>query len=260
LGASIWLNGKATSSQFYRQVGRHEMMHLAGAEHVGKDDSMDGDNPPAMATCILESDFNSTTQLSQDDAAYLTWLHSSRDNRQLHANFGFEQSSRYWGVTNGTLSMASSGGSTGPGYAKFKAAGSVANSYIFQTIRIWTGDDDESYRSVLNAKAAGPTGNYTTRAQTALYRRTLSGGSTSTNCSYADDVKNPNDDSVSGSYVLVSQERVDAINNSWTGLVSNWVNLPTEDGFQFQVRAYGDSYSAAGPQPIYFDNVRGEGT
>lgn len=257
LGASLWVNGQPNTSRFYWKVGRHEMFHLAGAEHAGDQDSMNGDNPPTMVTCIDQSNFRTVNGLSQDDSAYLNWLWSSLDYRQLHANIGFEQGSSYWGVANGSLSISSSGGATGPSYARFTASGDETNSYIYQTVRLWTGDDLNEYRAKINARSPGPAGSYTTYARTGLYRRTLTENGDNS-CDYADGLHNLNGPSVTSSYVGVSATSTQGVSDTWTSVASGFTALGAQDGYQFQVRAYGVTYSRFSDKAVYFDNVRGE--
>ena len=80
-GASIWVNSNYSDAKFYWRMARHEMLHLAGMEHGGKDDSMNSDNPASMATCINHSTFRTVNNLDQDTAAYENWLHNAAGGR-----------------------------------------------------------------------------------------------------------------------------------------------------------------------------------
>ena len=257
---SFWVNSNYSAASFYYHVGRHEMFHLAGAEHAGKNDSRNGDNPTTMATCISPSTFRTTNSITQDDAAYMNWLHNTLSNRQLHANIGFERGTTYWGKSNGTWSYQTSGGATGPGHVAFFASGSAYSSYIYQTVRLWTGDDNESVRAKINAKK--PLSSYTTQARAALYKRTLTEGSTANSCHYPDGLDNLNSISITTGYVLEIRSSMTTLGStSWTAVTSNWDNPPTNDGYQYQIRAYGKSTtSSGGTGSVRFDNVRGEGT
>ncbi|HEY7704614.1 MAG TPA: hypothetical protein VID03_07275 [Acidimicrobiia bacterium] len=252
-----WVNSNFSAAKFYYHVGRHEMFHLLGGSHSGLEDSRNGDNPATMATCIDWGNFSATNLLKQDDAAYLTWLHSSIADRQLHANIGFERGFTYWGQTNGTATVLGTGGATGPGNVSFLASGTELNSYIYQTVRLWTGGDNASYRSRINVKS--PSSTYTTKAMARLYRQTLA-ESGDNECSYANGLSNPNDATTVGGYVILSETSVATIGTTWTALTGSWVNPANTDGLQLQIRAYGRSTNSSGINtPILFDNVRGEG-
>lgn len=256
-GASFWVNGNYTSSKFYWHVARHEMMHLMGAEHGGNIDSKNGDNPPTMMTCKDWSTFRSVNTLAQDDAAYLNWLHSGRDYRQLHANYGWEQGTSYWGKTAGALSYKSSGGSLGPGYAAWQAP--TGNDYLYQTVAVHTGDDNESYRAITAAKSLSP--DYKTAVRPALYRRNIAHQS-SNSCEYADGVGNPNDYSVTSGWVLVAQPSSTVVGTGWTGVQSAFSNPANAMGYEMQVRIYGVAVPNSGGATGYIgiDNSRGDGT
>lgn len=260
--ATIWVNSQYTDPKFYWKVTRHEMMHLAGAEHAGNEDSMNGDNIPTMATCVGVSSFRTVNEMSQDDAAYLNWLHNALDNRQLHANMGFEQGFSYWGKINGTATIVNSGGATGPGHVSFLASGTVNSSYIYQTVRLWTGDDNESYRAKINAKTSNSGPFSTGQVRTAMYRKTMTENSGSNSCSYADDVDNANNPTVTGGYVYLAGTAVSSTSTSWLPKTSGWTNPATEDGYQLQIRSYakGTQASTGINIPVLLDNVRGEGT
>lgn len=251
----MWINSNATTAKFYYKVARHEMMHMAGAGHSGNQDSMNSDNPSTMSTCINQSTFRTVNSLDQDASAQLNWLHSRLANRQLHANIGFERGTRFWGASNGTISSVSSGGATGPGYAAFRASGSTSNSYIFQTIRLWTGSDtSKDFRAVLNART--PSSSVSSAARAAIYHRSLFYGSGSNSCDYRPGVTNPNNPTVGGTYVLLRQSSLTNLGTSWTSVASPWYESRVRAaGHQLQVRAYG---SAGTSNSVRFDNVRGE--
>jgi len=257
VGASFWVNSNYSTSRFYYQVGRHEMMHLAGGEHGGNDDSFNGDDPPTMATCIDDSTFRSTNALAQDDAAYLNWLHSSRDDRQLHANWGWEQGTSFWGRTGGTFDYKTSGGSLGPGYVGWLSPNS--SNYVYQTVAVHTGDDNESYQAVTAAKSSSS--DYKTVANPALYRRTISHNGDNS-CSYADGVQNPNDYSVASGWIKVAEKGMTEVGTSWVGLESAWVNPANADGYEMQIRVYGAAtHNVNGDAGyVHLDNTRGDGT
>lgn len=257
-GASIWVNSNYTTGRFYWQVGRHEMFHLAGAEHGGNDDSHNTDDPPTMATCINQSTFNSVNGLWQDDAAYETWLHDGLANRQLNANLGFEQGSSFWAVTGGATTYRTTGGATGPGYFIWDSPG--ASDYWYQTVTVHTGDDNETYRSVGNAKELDS--QYKTYAQASLYRRTVTDGANGNGCSYPDGIDDPNDYSVSGGWIALAESSPGTqVGTSWESVASSWADPATVDGFEFQIRMYGYSIDGSGVTHAFgIDNVRGEGT
>ncbi|MEZ5176672.1 MAG: hypothetical protein R2823_10815 [Acidimicrobiia bacterium] len=257
-GASFWVNSNYSSSKFYYKVGRHEMFHLAGAEHGGDEDSMNSDNPPTMSTCISWTTFRTTNSLDQDSAAYENWLHNGASGRQLHANMGFERNTTYWGKVNGTWSVVTTGGVSGPKNVAFFASGSsYASSYIYQTIRLWTGDDNESYRS--RAYVREPISSYSTLAQSKIFRRNMT-ESGDNGCSYPDGLQNPNSWSIGG-YVELAKSSVKSVTTTWSDVTSSYVNPTNTDGLQLQIRIYGKATpSGGGSGSIRIDNARGGGT
>lgn len=256
-GTTMWVNSTSVDPKFYWQVARHEMFHLAGAEHAGKNDSRNNDNPPTMATCIAISTFRTMNKMAQDDRAYLNWLHSDLDYRQLHMNIGFSSDVGYWGATNGVMAWQSSGGSTGPGNVSFFATEDFNSSYMYQTTRLWTGDDNTAYRARMAVKKAAAS--YTnTYAKVAVYNRDLNEFSDS-DCIYPDGLKAPNNDMIISSYVLLAESDILFATTSWQGVFTDFVNPFSYDGHDFQVRAYGVATLNGSPSGIRFDNVRAEG-
>lgn len=260
-GSSIWLNDrKLTTNEKLRKTARHEMFHLAGAEHGGKRDSFNGDNPPTMSTCLSpNADLPTTNKLAQDDAAYLNWLHNSLPNRQLHANIGFEQGASFWGKKKAELRSYSTEGSSGPGHVGIvSTANSSRDSYIFQTVRLWTGDDDVSYRARINVKK--PVERYRSYASAALYYRAVNADGTD-KCKYADGLDGlSNDPKVKTGWIKLDSVYTSNVTTSWRNVTTGWKKPgTTADGYDFQVRAYGKSYCDGCNGTIRFDNVRAEG-
>lgn len=259
LGPSMWVNSNYSAASFYYKVGRHEMLHLAGMSHGGRDDSRNGDNPATMSTCISASTFSASNILTQDDAGYMNWLYNSIADRQLHANVGYERGMTYWGVTNGSASFVTTGGATGPGHISFAATGTEWSSYVYQTIRLWTGVTNASYRSRINVRESAAAN--ATSAMARLYRQTLQ-ESGDNSCQYANGLSNPNNATLVGGYVLHSGTDMTAVvGTTWASITGAWANPADTDGLQLQIRAYGKGYtSTGGNSTIRFDNVRGEGT
>jgi hypothetical protein len=262
---SLWINSNSTSTTFFKQVARHEMMHLLGAEHSGAKDSMSGDNPPAMTTCVGSASFSASESLSQDDTAYLNWLHGTEAAyHALHANVGFEQGIRFWGVSGGQASTLSSGGSAGPKNVKLAPVTTSSNPYLFQTVRLWTGPKGSAtVRASVRVKGPGSTSSYSTKATVSLYRKRVTDGGTSNGCVYPrglQDLNNPT--VVDSSWTLVSTKTVSGIGASWTKITSPWVTLGVYDGYDLQVRAYASTdYTGSGTAPsnsVYLDDVYGE--
>lgn len=252
---NFWLNNRHTEASFYYKIARHEFMHSLGMGHVGDKDSMNSDNPTTLSTCIDKSTFRSSNTLSQGDAAYLNWRWGSLANRTLHANVGFEQGTSYWGASNGSLSGGQTGGATGPGRAQFKNAGTILNSYIYQTVRQWKGaESGVDYRGVLNGRA--PNASTASRVRISIWTRTLTQSSSSNPCSYRSGVTNPNSPSVSSAYVKRSESAEVAVGTAWKAVSTPWWSASSSvRGYQIQVRAYG---STAGTSGVWLDNVRGE--
>jgi hypothetical protein len=233
------------------------MMHLMGGEHGGNIDSKNGDNPPTMSTCISWTTFRTSNSLSQDDHAYLNWLHSSAADRNMHANWGWEQGTSFWGKTGGEFDYKTSGGSQGPGYVGWKSPAS--SHYVYQTIALHTGDDNESYQAVTHAKS--PSSDYKTVVNAALYRRNL-GHQLENGCSYADGVGNPNDYVVLTGWIKTAETGFGEVGTSWSTRSSAFVNPTNSLGYEMQIRAYGVATHDAGGSNGYIglDNTRADGT
>jgi len=256
-GIKMWINGRVNADKFIWHVARHEMMHLLQATHGGRYDSVpEGEQPATMSTCVNYDNFRNVNQLERDAEAYLNWLHSDLSYRQINSNIGFDNGTTGWGGTNGTISVASSGGYSSPKHLAFNASGTSTNSYVRQTIRLWVGDDinDFEVRAYLRAKAPSSTANTNVRA--AIYRKNLSESGT-TICPYQRGLKNPNNMTLADmAYILVTESSLTNVGTSWTAVSSPWSSISVlRDGYQLQLRAYGN---AAGSGAVRFDNVRME--
>jgi len=209
-----------------------------------------------MSTCVNATEFIPDNFLDRDAEAYLNWLHSDLSYRQINSNIGFDNDTTGWGGTNGSLTVVSSGGYSSPPYAAFSAAGTSADSFVRQTIRLWVGDDigDFEIRAVLRARAPSSTANTNVRA--AVYRKNLS-ESGDTSCDYPRGLKNPNNLTLADmNYIVVSESGLVNVDTSWTSVISGWASIGVQrDGYQLQLRAYGN---AAGSGAVRFDNVRME--
>jgi hypothetical protein len=263
---SLWVNSNYSAQKFYHNVARHEMFHLGGARHGGGGDSFDGVAPTTMSTCLDWQDYTDNV-MEQDSHALENWLWSSLDFRQQNANLGFEQGTRFWGKTGGVgWTYYTSGGATGPGHIGW--ASSNIYEYVYQTVRIINGDDTElDYRAKANAKAPGSAFTLT-KAQVELWRRSvdyLNDPQNPNGCDYADGIVNPNGGvSVSGWILMTSSPEV-SIGTAWEAFTTSnpteWVDPPTQEGYDFQVRLHGYAYnpSTGNFGEIRFDNVRDEG-
>lgn len=256
LGASMWINATHSGTRsFTYKVTRHEMLHLAGAEHGGRDDSGYSDNPATMCTCINKSEFRAENTLDQDAAAYMAWNWSAFQDRQLNANIGFERGLLYWFTDNGSVSKMSTGGATGPGQAVFYAAGSSSDSFIYQKVRDWTGSDAAvSVSASITAKSPLP--GLVTRVEAAIYWKELFQGATANGCPYRSGIVNPNDETVStDEWRKLAGSGLTTVGTDWTVVNSTTYSMSAvHDGHYFQVRAYGNT---AGGHSVRFDNVHG---
>lgn len=251
------------SASFIYQVIRHEMFHLAGAEHAGQFDSLDGRVPTTMATCLDEEGFLSTNLLTRDDHQYENWLHSSLAERQLHANVGYEQGVSFWqkSVSSAGFVAIPSGGATGPGYVEWDERD--ISEYLFQTTKVIVGDDDEQYRVRINAKSRAP--EFSTVIGGALYARTADLPNHPDNpadCPWPDGIVNANGPTFGGTFIKIAEIPLQLAGTSWTAVTSSWANPATFEAYEFQVRFSGNSQNVPTGEyaEVHVDNVRGEGT
>lgn len=256
---SIWINANGPTAAFYYKVARHEMFHLAGAEHGGEMDSFDGVEVSTMSTCINYQDFPASNVFEQDGHAYENWLWSSLAERQFHANVGFEQGFRFWGKTAGTITTYSSGGATGPGYVGWQS--SDTGDFVFQTVRTVNGSLSSVYRAVGNARSPGS--NWTTRVRVSLARRNVDFPNDPNNpngCDYPGGIVNPNGwPSVSSWVVFTETAEWVTVPASWTRVDSEWMPLPQQEGYDLRVRLRGTAVNAKGNYgQVRIDNLRGE--
>lgn len=77
-----------SNSQWWHAAG-HEMMHQLGAEHSSGDEAP----LPRMATCAALTNVRSTSNMTNEDVANLTWLHDPKGGRQITPRGGFEDAS-----------------------------------------------------------------------------------------------------------------------------------------------------------------------
>jgi hypothetical protein len=116
-----------------------DVPHHGRGAFGGRYDSFDGNEPTTMSTCLDEDTFAWSNVFEQDGHAYENWLWSDLPERQLHANIGFEQGSRFWGFSGGGfVEEHSTGGATGPGYIGWVSPGPSA--YVYQTVRTEVGN------------------------------------------------------------------------------------------------------------------------
>jgi hypothetical protein len=256
---TITIDDDGTTKEFHWRWARHEILHLAGADHGGRYDSFDGVTISSVSTCVTP--LPATNQLEQDASGYENYLWSSIGQRPLHANVGYEQGLKFWGKSGGgTTQEYSSGGATGPGYIGWVSTSTSA--YIFQSIRAHNGTLVlREFRSKVNARS--PAATYTTRVSGKLFRRTVDfSGSVPQNCVYPLGIDyDPNQQSPSlGGWILMSDTPFTLVGTSWTAVTGPWTDPPTQDAYDFQIRFFGTAVhnSTGAYGQVQLDNVRGE--
>ncbi|MCZ7535224.1 MAG: hypothetical protein M5T61_04275 [Acidimicrobiia bacterium] len=209
-----------------------------------------------MSTCIDWSTFRSGNGLSQDDAAYETWLHGGPANRQLHANIGFEMGTSWWSHNGGDWAYKTSGGTGGGGYILWSPT-DLDDDWVHQVVTVHTGDDNEEYRAVVSARELASS--YKSAVKVVLRSRTIEHQGDNS-CGYPDGVQNPNDYETAGSWSVLAQSSWEDLSTAWQQIASSWVDPANHDGMELQVRVYGYSIDGTTVVPVAIDNARGEGT
>lgn len=266
---AMWVSSNPTFADdeaFYRNVARHEMGHMLGLEHSGNRDSEVLDRRvPTMATCIASGteEFRQKS-LSQDDAEYLTHVHSDLGRTGIspqapfHANVGFEQGLSYWGHQGGAIDLRPVGGATGPAYIGFRA--DTANDYVYQTATVRSGKGRAQAK--LNHEQEIPLS--PGQLKVTLWRRPV-GYRGDNRCSYPY-VKSMNDPEIGGPFQLVAESPWVSPAADWSPLASSLYELGGT-GHQLQVRVFSTvkEYPFPGPGPsrlrpgtVRLDNIRAQ--
>ena len=243
---------------FFYKVAKHEMFHLGGADHGGKNDHPNL-SPTTMSTCVNYSQFRHDNKITKDDDAYMNYLRGPLLGRELTANPGFENANGdlYWLTQNGTKSVVSSGGQVGPTHLAFTATGTAWTSYVHQSTRVWHNSNppQSTYGAAADVKKVVST--YTTYARVALYRKAMN-DSGNNGCGYPFlNMTDPNNEAITGGYFLISETPMYVLSGTgWTSIEASAATIG-HDGGQVQVRVYGASTtSTGGSGTVRFDNVR----
>jgi len=248
------------------------MLHAAHLGHGGRDDDEDGTFPATMSTCnssTMNRMYNSINALPADDAAALNWQHNLMSKRQITANVGFEEGEAYWTEMNMAATTISSGGNGGPKFMNMFALSSPQLSYISQDVRIWHGRNlaPGTFRSKMHIKEVNASNTTTVRTQVLLKRMIDSG--TNNTCDYLLNLRNPNNEQVSGGWVVVSASALADVQATGWKLVNspptkpkdapNGQNLAGAHGYLLQYRVYGKSTTSGGANTSFrLDNARAE--
>lgn len=89
----------------------------------------------------LLSTARETADLDCDAEVGLNWRHSPLSNSQVSVNIGLENGINEWGGTSGSLASWAGGSFSEAKHAPFAAAGDSSDSWVRQTVRVWTGWD-----------------------------------------------------------------------------------------------------------------------
>ena len=265
--ASIWISTVLPQAGRY-QVAQHEMLHLLGAEHGGRYDSVgDGLQPSRMTTKVDKATYRSSIDVDLDSVALLNWLFEPTAQRQLHANMGFEENTRFWQQNGTSFKWHNSGGHNSLSY--MGSVSNTLNNQIWQRIRIITGDDDQQYRAAVSARSLNSS--WKTYAQARLTAQSVTFPVLANPYSPDDYVDGMHTRDLNREYsatgaqkgllVTISDTGPTVVGTTWTPLVGDWYNPATYNGFEMTI--YGmtsatDSNGAAVEAGL--DNLMGEGT
>lgn len=121
------------NQSWFLYLSAHEMGHAIGLDHVGKQDSYNGDNPPVMWSCGVG---NATYRLKQDDnAGVQIQTDATGVYRSATANSSFEEDGgfmEFWGKSSSTTATRISGGVDGTPYSA-RISDTSAAAAIFST-------------------------------------------------------------------------------------------------------------------------------
>lgn len=265
LGASILIDIDIITdgpTKLMRRVARQEMGHLFGLVHSGKQDSFSGVGPPTMSTCLYAEDVLALPPengLSGDDVAALNFWHSSINEYSMTANIGFENGLIHWAnAGSGSLESQYSGGQTGPRRVRHLTP-AVDSGYVYQTVRVSSGDDYSKFRSRLAYKV-GSSG-YSGRVRGVLYSREISYPNPWNGCNYEDGLLDLNYPQDVGLFVEIADTGEMSIGGAttWQNAASAYVSrLESGRWFQFRVHTFARD-SLGTPQWVLLDNHRVEG-
>lgn len=254
--------------KIYKTVA-HEMMHLSGATHGGRNDSWYNYtpaslNPTRMSTCVSAGDTYDSPIGTFDDFGLLNYLHGNGAGRQLMADSGMET---YWDdvwIFHHSLqrSFSTSGSYQGSRHVRVRPTSNQFNSgnsdFMTQHIRILNGNDNETYYG--SARVREMSSSYSTTTSVDLYYRAIDYTSAANSCSYPNGLSNsPNGAASIGPWVVAASSTA-LTGSGWTERRTGLSNPPTADAYDFTVRMRGLSKSGSSYGWIGVDNLTVVGT
>lgn len=246
-------NPDATSARiFWWKVARHEMMHLMGADHAGKRDSLDG-MMSTMATCVAWSEFEADVNTTKDDQAYLQYLWGDLPGLQMSANVGFESGHSQW-ISSDPASATCTGGSD-DGDKHLRFTNGNPSDFIYQTVRILNGSENRQYRAVMSGRTRYAGGS--TIIRPVIIYRLVDLDSVSNGCDYADDVEDPNSPVIVGNFLIGADARWGYLSTSWVSRASSYFNPPARGAYDLQFQGFGTAFDAGDEvDQVLIDNAR----
>lgn len=250
-------------------VWGHEILHAAGAEHGGRNDSFQNASSGTpdwthTATCFPQTDYPTNDYLNQDDLGWLAWRFDQGPNwAPMNGDSGFENNYNLWESVGAPYSHQVGAWFTnyGADYARVKYPSLSSANYLQSKVGVLTEGPNIAHRATARVRMYG--GNVTGEARLTAFYRELDFTGSANSCSYEGnlDTQNPNGPITAGSWMSKDTGKV-TMTQSWKLLkISPAFGVDNgADAHYFAVRLEGVATSTTNgaPRNFYIDNLQME--